>query len=101
QDHRNAAAHRPRANNRGGIDGNNRSVFRNVRNFGNFALAKENMNERLRLIRKKALHEELALEFDTFFEWKLRGGFHCIDCSKRCDQTALLFASILARCGKN
>ena len=48
--HRNAAAHRARAHNCRLVDRNLRDVLRNTGNLRDFAFAKENMNQPLRLV---------------------------------------------------
>ncbi len=49
-DHGDAAAHGSSAHDRGGVDRDDRSFFRNVGNLGHFALAEKHVDERLRLV---------------------------------------------------
>ena len=101
QDHGDAAAHRARAHDCRSVHGNERSVFRDVGNFGDFAFAEENMNEGFRLIGEEAIHEELALEFAAFVERELCGGFDGIDGGEWREHAALFFTRVFACCRKD
>ena len=90
--HRNAAAHRSRSHDGRGIDRNKRSIFRNVRNLPHFALAEEDVNQRLRLIGEQTFDEKFFLLLAALVERQFRCGFHGVNRGERCDQPALFRA---------
>ncbi len=99
--HGDAAAHGPRPDHRGGIDRNDRSFLRNVRDLGHFALAKEDVDQRLRLVGIEAIDEQLGLDLAAFLERQAGGGFDGVDGSEGSDQIALFLAGGFARGGKD
>ncbi len=101
KDHGNAATHGAGADDGDVLYRNNRRVFRNVRNFGDFAFAEEDMDQRFGLIGEETFHEEPLLFRAALFKWHLGGGFHGVDGSNGRHQSALLFADIFTRGGKD
>src|SRR5262245_8196317 len=78
--HRDPAAHRPSADDRGLFDFENFRVFRRVGNLRDFALAEEDVDHRLRLIREKALFEQFGFAGDAFFKREFRRRLDGVDC---------------------
>ena len=99
--HGDAAAHGACANHRGGINRDSRRFFGNVRDFGDFTLAEENVDERLRLIGVETVDKQSGFGLAAFLERQSGGGFDGIDGGQRSDQVALLLAGGFAGGGKN
>ena len=81
--------------------GQHRSFLGNVGNLRHLALAKENMDERLRLIGEKAFGEELRLRLTAFIERQSRPRLYRIDRRQGSLEPALLLARRVARRGKD
>ena len=71
-------------------------VFRNVGNLCHFALAEENVDERLGLVGIQTLDEQLGLHLAAFFERKVGGRFHRVNGGERRDQAPLFLADAVA-----
>ncbi len=77
--HRDAAAHRARADDAGGLDRALRRVGRHVLHLGGLALGEEVVALRRRLGGRQQLHEQLALALHAFVERQLDGSLHALD----------------------
>jgi hypothetical protein len=101
KDHRDASAHGAGADNRHAIHGQHRSFLGNVGNLRHLAFAKENVDERFRLIGEKALGEKLSLDLAAFLERQFGRRFYRIDRRQRSFQSSLFLGSSGARRRKN
>src|SRR5207253_1417427 len=81
--HGNPAAHRAGANHAGGLDWNQRRVFRYVGDFCNLALGEENVHESLGLQRDEAVGEKLLFDLTTNLERHSCCGFHGVNGGER------------------
>ena len=86
--HRDAAAHRPGADDGGAGDAARRRVFGHVGNLGRFALGKEQMHHRARLGRQHAIGEQLALTRRARVEVHRHGRFDGVDARQGRARTA-------------
>ena len=89
------------ANAGGRANGNDGSLFGDVRNLADFTLAEENVDERFRLFGKEALDKVFLLGLAALCKWHFCGGFHGVNGGSRGEQTALFPSSRFARGGKD
>ena len=82
------------------IHRNLRGVFRNAWNFRNFALAEENVDQRLGLIGKQAFLEQLGFALDAFVEGQFGGRLHRVDGGQWRHQIARFLRGGIARAAK-
>ena len=77
--HGDPSAHGSGAHHGGALHWNLRRVFGDAGDLPHFAVAEENVDQRLGLIREKAFLEQLGLALHAFVERKLGGGFDRVD----------------------
>src|SRR6185503_12480194 len=98
--HRDAATHRSSADNRHGVDWWHRRVLRDSWNLGRAAFGEEDMNERLALLRLRAVVEDAALAHAAFVERKRGRGLDGVDHRTRRLEVAARFLCELASGGE-